>query len=83
MNCANFCTGKIIWFVVIYVTALFTLYLVLYNASVRFCSFGSSTKTSFSGGTGKYAKIKLQPDVLISKLQVGRARYDNQRIVCT
>lgn len=83
MNCANFCTGKINWFVVIFLAVIFTSYLVLYNASVQFFSSGSSTKISSSGGTGKNTKIKLQPDVLISKLQVGRARYDNQRIVCT
>ncbi len=74
-------TNKIACIFVIFAVVLIS-YLALQNMLFHSFSSDGSANTSFYTVTDNNNKIKLQPERLIPTLQVGRARYDNQRIVC-
>lgn len=79
-------TGKLIssWMtriLAISVGIFLALYFLPHNVAFFLLSVENSTIIGFSSEKANNNNITLQPEVVISNLEVGRARYDNQRIV--
>ncbi len=82
MNSKKLPSSRITWVLVSFVVIISILYLAVISKSLQFWSSNGSTDTSFYFNSGKNIEMTLEPEVMIPTLQVGRARYDNQRIVC-
>ncbi len=83
MNSTKSISDGVTWLLFISIGVFLTFCLArYYGPSLQVFSGDDVEKSSISGGNTHLTELVLLSEVVIPTLPKGRARYDNQRIVC-